>query len=170
MNRISRVVLLGTAFVGGWTVFGADGVKESQGAMTRPATQESNARDRQFVPHYSAGTGVSEVLALNFVIPAKSCMRLDSSFDLMGADVIAIAIVGLNADIRKTRLIPFFGVDGAPYMVASGRVLQGDSFYSYMDAGSGTLPVLGSQMFVRVCNDSADAIRYSQLTCYVPHR
>ena len=170
MNRVSRIVLIGTAFAGSWIVCAADGAKESQGAVTNPATQEANVRERQFAPRSSVGTAVSEVLALNFFIPAKTCVFLNSSLDLMGADVIAFTILGLNADIRQTRLIPYFGVDGAPYMVASGIILQGASFHAYTDAGSGTLPVLGSRMSVRVCNDSVDAIRYTQLTCYVPHR
>lgn len=89
----------------------------------------------------------------------------------MGADTVGIAVLALQADIRRTRLITFFGVDDAPYMVASSKVLQGESFiHPYVDAGSGVVPVLGKQMSVRVCNYSTDPIRYTQLTVYVSHQ
>ena len=169
MYRKTPAILVTVAFISSGAVLRADGVKESQGANARPALQNSSSGERSIAPRYSAGTGTSEVVALNFVIGGKSCLRFDSSLDLMGADTVSIAILGVNIDIRQTRVIPIFGVDGAPYMVA-GKVLQGDSFYYFIDGGSGTVPVIGNQMAIHVCNDNAAAIRYTQLTIYVPHR
>jgi len=169
MQRTSSVLLLGLALLGSGAPLCAQAAKESQGAMLKNSGEVSPL-EGSVKPRYSAGTGGSEVLAQNFVVAGKSCVRFDSSLDFMGADTVGIAILALNADIRQTRVIPFFGVDGAPYMVASGKVLQGSGFYSFNDSGSGIVPVIGNQMFVRVCNDFTDAIRYTQLTVYVSHR
>jgi hypothetical protein len=145
--------------------------KEFQGPVLRPSDRSTNLTERGLTPRgYSYGTGGSEVLATNFMVAGNSCLSFSSSLDLMGADTAAIGIVAANVDIRQTRVIPFFGIEGAPLMFASGKILQGDSFYAYIDAGSGIVPVLGSFMFVRVCNDETYVIRYSQLTLYVSHR
>ena len=171
MNRKSLAVLFAIASLACQVMLGAERATEWQGAIPRPTVANTSPRDRGVSPHYSTGTGGSEVLALDFVIEGNSCARFDSSLDLMGADTVGIAVSALQADIRKTRLITFFGVDDVPYMVASSKVLQGQSFiHPYVDAGSGVVPVLGKQMFVRVCNDATDTIRYTQLTVYVSHR
>ena len=164
-------ILLGAALINTGAAGETRRSKESQGAVKRPDVQSQNESERRATPQgYSYGTGTSEVAAVNFVVAANSCIEFSSFLDLMGSDTAGIAILALGIDIRQTRVIPFFGVDGAPYMVASGKILQGDSFYYYMDAGSGTVPVLGRQLLLRVCNDASDSIRYTQLTVYVSHR
>jgi hypothetical protein len=145
----------------------ADG-GESQGAIARATVIKANISEAPRA--YSFGTGSSEVLATNFVIQKNACISFDSSQDFMGADTVAIALVAVNADIRQTQVIPLFGISQAPYMFASGKVLQGDSFYPFPDVGSGTVPVLGNLLSVRICNNSSGTIRYTQLTLYVPHR
>lgn len=167
MNEKSLAVLVTLASLAGQVLFADERANESQGAIPRPTLGNPSARDRGVRPRDSTNTGGSEVF-LNFVIAGKSCAQFDSSLDFIGADKVAIALVALNTDIRQTRVIPFFGVHDAPYMVASG-ILQGDSFYSFTDGGSGIVTVAGSQLSVKVCNDGTEQRRYTQLTLYVPH-
>ena len=167
MNGQSLLVLFTMASLAGQVLFGDERANESQGAISQPTLGNPSARDRGVSPRDSTNTGGSEVF-LNFAIGGKSCAQFDSSLDLMGVDSVAIALLA-NTDIRQTRVIPFFGVQDAPYMVASG-ILQGNSFYSFTDAGSGIVPVAGNRLSVKVCNDSADQRRYIQLTLYVSHR
>ena len=168
MNRQSLAVLFTMASLACPVVLDAEEATESRGAILRPMLGDSSPRGRSLSPRDSTSSGGSEVF-LNFVINGKSCSQFNSSLNFMGADSVAIALVALNTDIRQTQVIPFFGVQDAPYMVASG-ILQGTSFYSFPDTGSGIVPVAGNQLSVKVCNDSANQFRYTQLTLYVSHR
>lgn len=169
MNRLSLAILFAMASLAGQVVLGAEEATESQGAILRPTPENSSPRGRVLSPRDSASSGGGEVFQ-NFVIDGKKCIQFYSSLDFMGADTVAIAWVALDTDIRQTQVYPFFGVQNAPYMVASSNVLQGNSFYAFTDAGSGTVPVMGNQLMVRVCNGSVYQIRYTQLTLYVSHR
>ena len=166
MKHTFAVIVLTVASTTGTLL--ADGGAEPQSAIVRTTVTKGNISE---APRgFSFGTASSELLATNFVIQGNACSSFDSSQDFMGADTVAIALVGVNADIRQTQVIPLFGINQAPYMFASGKVLQGDSFFSFPDVGSGTVPVLGNLLSVRVCNNSRGTIRYTQLTLYVSHR
>ena len=167
MNRKSLALLLIIASLGCQALFG-DEITESQSPIPRPMLGNARPQDRGVSPRESPNTGGSEAF-LNFVIGGKSCAQFHSSLDFMGADTVAIALSSVNIDIHQTRVIPYFGVPDAPYMVASGT-LQGNSFYVSTDSGSGIVPVAGNQLLVKLCNDSPDQRRYTQLTLYVSHR
>ena len=169
MNRQSLFVLFTMASLAGPVALSAQEPTESQGAILRPTPENSSLRGRRLNLGNSTSSGGWEVFQ-NFVIDGKKCIQLNSSLDFTGADTVAIAWVALNTDIRQTQVYPFFGVQNAPYMVASNNVLQGSSFYPFTDAGSGTVPVMGNQLSLRVCNGSAYQIRYTQLTLYVSHK
>jgi hypothetical protein len=170
MRQSLAAILAGIIITGASAALGADGPQKSQGAVLRRPQTHTLAERRATPQADSNASYVSEVVAAGFFVEANSCAEYDSSLNFLGADTVGIAILALNADIRQTRVIPFFGVEGAAYMVASGKILQGDTFYPFMDGGSGTVPVLGGQMRLRICNDSPDTIKYTQLTAYASHR
>lgn len=75
MNRKSLAILFTIASLAGQVMLGAERAAESQGALPRPALANTSPRDRGVNRLYSARTGGSEVLALDFVIEGNSCAQ-----------------------------------------------------------------------------------------------
>ncbi len=116
----------------------------------------------------AATTGVfssGEVVAQGFTIARNTCMDFDSSQDFTGADRVSINIFALNANISATQIIPLFGVPNSPYLGPTSDLIDGSNFV-YSDGGGGTVSVGGSDLRIRVCNNSKNSMRYDQLTAY----
>ncbi|MDQ2898395.1 MAG: hypothetical protein M3Y07_01170 [Acidobacteriota bacterium] len=106
-----------------------------------------------------------ELVAQGFTIAGNACMDFDSAQDFTGANQVSINIFALNQNISGTQIIPLFGVPNSPYLGPSSDLIDGQNFI-YSDGGGGSVNVGGSDLRIRVCNNSKNSMRYDQLTAY----
>ncbi|MDQ6663159.1 MAG: hypothetical protein M3Z23_02055 [Acidobacteriota bacterium] len=163
------------ALTGAVTGFAQDGttsakpsVGQSASRLAGKSTRNRKADQAATAATPAATTGVfssGELVAQGFTIAGNTCMDFDSSQDFSGADRVSINIFALNANISGTQIIPLFGVPNSPYLSPTSDLIDGNNFI-YSDGGGGSVGVGGSDLRIRVCNNSKNSMRYDQLTAY----
>ncbi|MGI8990243.1 MAG: hypothetical protein ACR2I2_11775 [Bryobacteraceae bacterium] len=149
------------------TGFAQDSKPSIGQSASRPAAKSVRSRKADQT-QAAAATGAyssGELVAQGFTIAGNTCMDFDSSQDFTGANQVAINIFALNQNISGTQIIPLFGVPNSPYLGPSSDLIDGANFI-YSDGGGGTVSVFGSDLRIRVCNNSKNSMRYDQLTAY----
>ncbi len=152
-----------------WSLQAEDAPKRSQRNEVVVPVVKSQARDTA-----AAAAGVSdraiaasgEVIATNFTVQAGTCVKADSLLDYITSSNVSISLLSNGQDMTATRIIPFFAffaVDGNSFFVAAGFIIRASDFY-YIDGGSGTVPVHGRFLRIRICNDANFDVSYAQLT------
>ncbi|GAC1440666.1 MAG: hypothetical protein NVSMB58_37800 [Terriglobales bacterium] len=175
LNFLTAVIVIASALIGGSVSglaqdaadTGKAPAKPSLGVgPIRPATPaKSHSKNQAGVANTAGKFSSGELVAKGFTINPNSCSDFDSLQDLTGADKIVITILAVNFDLSYTEILPLFAVPNSPYFSPAGDVLSGADFI-FTDSGGGAVAVGGSDLRIRVCNNSRNAIRYDQLTAY----